>query len=179
VLTLGGVVACGHAGLREGLTFSLHDLARHNRIEHDGSLTHAEAKPGHDFAPVTADPAAIARALTFSSDGGAHMTLEDLARARVDAEGEHELDSIHARIGRGEVALTLLTMGDGERVPTDRLQTWYGEDRLPDDYVPPAPGSITVNVVNAVVDKVDVAMKATRDEQGSFGSFVTDTHPKA
>jgi hypothetical protein len=30
-----------------------------------------------------------------------------------------------------------------------------------------------------VVDKVDVAMKATRDEQGSFGSFVTDTHPKA
>jgi hypothetical protein len=163
VLTTGGVLACGHVDL-EGATFDLHDLALHNHIEHDGSLTHADAAPGAAYAPVAADRTAITRALAHSSDGGASMSLADFARARVDAEGAHPLDAVHARIGRGEVALTLLTMGDGARVSTDRLWAWYGEDRLPDGYVPPPPGSLTVRRVNALVGKVDDAMRARRAE---------------
>jgi hypothetical protein len=164
ILTMGGVLACGHVGI-DGAKFDLHDLARHNRIEHDGSLTHGETVTGDQYAPITVDHAAIERALAHSSDGGQTMTLEDFASARVEAEGDKPLDAIHARIGRGEVALTLLTMGDGERVTTDRLRAWYGDERLPDGYTPPPHDSITTTRVNEVVDKVDVAMKAERGER--------------
>jgi hypothetical protein len=163
-LTLGGALACGHIGL-DGAKFDLHDLAKHNRIEHDGSLSHGPTPPGGEWAPIIPDPTAIEKTIEHSSDGGKHLTLEDLARARVDAEGDKPLDPLHARIGRGEVALTLLTMGDGERVTTDRVRTWYGGDRLPDDYVPPAEGSVSIKRVNNVVSLIDVAMRAERDKK--------------
>jgi hypothetical protein len=166
-LTMGGVLACGHVGL-DGATFDLHDLAKHNHIEHDGSLTHGPAAPGAAFAPVRPDRAALARALGCARDG-ASMGVAELARARVDAEGAHALDAIHARIGRGEVALTLLALGDGARVGTDRLRAWYGEDRLPDGFVPPPAGSLTVRRVNALVGEVDTAMRARRAELAAEG----------
>jgi hypothetical protein len=161
LLTMGGVIACGHVGI-DGAKFDLHDLAKHNRIEHHGSLTHGEAPPGEDFAPVVVDNAAIDRALKHSSDGGNSLSLDDFSRARVQAEGGKPLDFIHARIGRGEVALTLLTMGDGERVTTDVLRAWFAEERLPDGYAPPAEGTVSLQRVNELVDRVDVAMKQHR-----------------
>jgi hypothetical protein len=168
VLTLGGCVACGHVGI-DGAKFDLRDLAKHNRIEHNSSLTHGDTTVGDRYAPITVDHAAIERALAHSSDGGRTMSLEDFARARVDAEGDKPLDALHARIGRGEVALTLLTMGDGERVTTDRLRAWYGDERLPDGYAPPAEGSITISRVDGIVGKVGVVMTAERDGHAKRG----------
>jgi len=40
VLLLGQVVGFGADPSRDGVGFSLHDLARHNRTEHDASITH-------------------------------------------------------------------------------------------------------------------------------------------
>jgi hypothetical protein len=44
----------GYALMREDVP-TLHEFARHNRIEHDGSLSRANAAPGAEYAPVRVD----------------------------------------------------------------------------------------------------------------------------
>lgn len=49
---------CGHfvgSGFNVRLRLNLHELARHNVIEHNGSLGHADVHPGDRYAPTTPD----------------------------------------------------------------------------------------------------------------------------
>ena len=64
-----------------------------------------------------------------------------MARARVDREAHlaTPLGHLHAEIAAGESALTWLLMKDGRgEVPLERLEQWYGEERIPDGWKKPA-----------------------------------------
>ncbi|OCB89647.1 Cloroperoxidase [Sanghuangporus baumii] len=156
VLSIVGFLWCGHltgSGLSTRLALDLHDLARHGRIEHDGSLGHADAAPGQKYAPVVPDPERLASLLDAQGPrvkgpaGVGALTLLDLARVRYlrDAELGRPLDPLHAFITRGEVALILLALGvassgglEDLAVPHERLEQWFTEERLPDDWEGPS-----------------------------------------
>lgn len=83
LLTCGGFFLSGRNG-RPTMPFvgkvDLHDLARHGRIEHDGSLAHADAERNAVFAPTTPDKELLEEML--ASAEGEYLTLEDLIRVR-------------------------------------------------------------------------------------------------
>jgi hypothetical protein len=135
ILSLVGIILCGHGFFR----LDLNGLAVHNRIEHDGSLAHADAAPGQRFAPIPVNPNMLQRFLVYAALGKG-MYLEDFMRARVDREAQLEkpLDAIHAQIAQGEVATAWLVMRDDYgKIPIDRLKQWWGEERLPDNWTKP------------------------------------------
>lgn len=147
------------------MRLDLDALALHDRIEHDASLVHADTPPGDRFAPVSVDPELLRSFLVRAdSDGGISvqicrstgigtkselgsrmdmgmgMSLEGLARLRVDREADLAvpLNRFHSEVGKGEVALCwlLLKREDG-RIPASLLAQWFGEERLPDDWILP------------------------------------------
>ncbi|KAI0066952.1 Cloroperoxidase [Artomyces pyxidatus] len=134
VLAHGGVFLLEQLG-----PFSLGDLARHNRIEHDASLVHADTAPGREYAPDTPDTGMLEELLDRSHDGKT-FNLEDVAAARVAREAavRTPLDAKHAEIARGEMALVVgifSESADGKGgVPLDILRRWFWEERLPDDW---------------------------------------------
>ena len=88
--------------------FELHDLARHNKIEHNASLYHDDAGERDEYAPITFDEDLLE--LVFKdSAGGVVMTPEDVAKVRVrrEATSHPPLDFIHAELARGEIAIVL------------------------------------------------------------------------
>ena len=95
LLTCGGFLLSGRNGYPTipflG-TIDLHDLARHGRIEHDGSLAHADAEPHAVFAPTSPDSALLEDML--AEEKGGYLTMEDLARVR------KKRDEILAHVGR-------------------------------------------------------------------------------
>lgn len=133
VLSIAGTVVCG-----SGWKLDLEDLAKHNKIEHDGSLAHADALPGAKYAPSYVDKDRLQQLLDASSDGQT-LTFNDLVsqRAARDAALSKPLDAIHQVITRGEVALTCEVLGDGGRVPKEYIRQWFGEERLPDGWKKP------------------------------------------
>lgn len=160
MLSIVGFIWCGHlvgSGFSTRLELDLHDLARHNRIEHDGSMGHADAAPGAEYAPSVPDGARIANMLaagsarTPSNEKGPvnALSILDFARIRysLNLAFRKPLDAVHAEIARGEIALTLLAMGtkaegsdahDEELVvPDKRIREWFLEERLPSDWSTP------------------------------------------
>jgi Peroxidase, family 2 len=91
----------------------LYDLARHNYLEHGGSLTHANAMPGGRYAPVSVNEVLLQYLLDVSKDPD-FLSLDDLVtvRAARDATLSKPLSRFHNNISRGCVALTVQTFGD-------------------------------------------------------------------
>lgn len=138
VLTLAGCLLCAPGGgtISFRSSFSLSDLAQHGKIEHDGSLSRPDARPGSLVAPCPPDPARLA-SLCADADS---LTLDDMCRVRAarDAQLRKPLSLFHAEVARGEVALTYGTFArpDG-RVLANDLRTWFGQDRLPSGWTAP------------------------------------------
>ncbi|THH17364.1 heme-thiolate peroxidase [Bondarzewia mesenterica] len=139
VLGYGGQLLLGQAG-----PFSLGDLARHNRIEHIASLIHHDPKGREEYAPIHPD-AGMLETLIDDSHDGMYMTAEDVARARVRREkayGKDMLDSFHAEIARGEMAIVLGLFDEGEtggkesHVPLETLRGWMYNERIPEGWTP-------------------------------------------
>ncbi|TDL18388.1 Cloroperoxidase [Rickenella mellea] len=139
-LTYAGILALG-----QFVDFSLSDLGRHNRIEHNASLVHGDAGP-NEYAPTRVVDAALERLLGDSRDGR-YLTAEDVGEARVRRESVYktEIDGFHAEVARGEMALVLGIFGhhntdapsDGvDHVPLDIAKTWFKEERLPEGWKP-------------------------------------------
>ena len=134
-LVRGSMLVFGQAG-----PFSLKDLARHNRIEHDASLVHNDTKGRNEYAPTTPDLSLVKKLLHQSKDGHV-LTAEDVARARVKRESICPvIDLLHAEIARGEMAMVLGIFGQGDAdhrgVPLDFLREWLTEERLPEGWKP-------------------------------------------
>lgn len=150
LLAVFGVAMCGN-----GWTVDLHDLAKHNVIEHDGSLVHDDACAGCSFAPTSVDRSLLERILSISPN--AFLTFQDLAKARAlrDVETRQPLNRLHAEIARGELALIFEVLGvcappdeirrrkggcthDAEMtVPKKYMEQWFVEERLPDGWQRP------------------------------------------
>ena len=137
LLALVGILLCGHA-----LRLDLDKLALHNRIEHDASLVHGDAQPGHAEAPIPVNPELLQSFLSHANEREG-LDLDAFAELRVDREARlaSPLDHLHSEIGTGEAALCwlLLKKGDGQ-VPLSTLEQWYGEERIPDGWTPPCKG---------------------------------------
>jgi Peroxidase, family 2 len=114
-------------------SLSLHELCTHNLIEHDASVVHKDAAPGHKFAPSRCDTGLLNKLL--ASD---NVTLETVARRREELEREAPLDIVHQEVARGEWALVLDIFGrehDG-KLRADDLRVWLKDNRFPDGWKP-------------------------------------------
>jgi len=154
LLSVIGTFMCGRQ-----FTIDLEDLARHNFIEHDASLTRANARPGDRYAPVAVDRELLQNLLD-ASENRDFITFEDLVRVRAtrDQTLPAPLSKFHGAIARGKVALTVQTFGDSEgRISKQFLREWFGEDRLPEGWLKPATptGLLSITrIANRVADLV-------------------------
>ncbi|KAF8600910.1 Cloroperoxidase [Ceratobasidium sp. AG-I] len=132
VLSTAGVHACGNWFT---LSLTLADLAAPGKLEHDASIAHLDL-PADVNVPA---PEVIEELITHSKDGKT-LTFHDLAEARIKREEiiAQPLDDFTAAIACGEAINFLRSMGDGATVSVERARIWLGEERLPDDYSPPA-----------------------------------------
>lgn len=165
LLAIAGFVLCGHfTGSWFSLRYELdlHDLARHGRIEHDASLGHADVLPGERYAPCVPDPGRIADMMNAGTvqlgpKGPVALSLTDFARVRLmrDRALIRPLDSIHALITRGEAALTILTLGEGQYryVPREHLRQWFAEERLPVSWTGPQ-RQLTISEARKISDSL-------------------------
>ncbi|KZV87263.1 Cloroperoxidase [Exidia glandulosa HHB12029] len=122
------------------LAFDLSDLRIHGAIEHDGSLSRGDAVPNSQLAPCDPDPARL-NSLLSTSDGK-DLTLDDLCKVRRmrDKALRTPLSKIHDEIARGEIALAyaLFASNKDGKVQVQHFRTWFGGDRLPEGWTPPA-----------------------------------------
>ncbi|KAI0053624.1 Cloroperoxidase [Auriscalpium vulgare] len=143
LLSLGGTVWCG-----SGWRLDLEDLAKHDHIEHNASLTHADAPEGNIYAPIPVDKELLQDMLDTSETD--YLTFDDLVKTRVQRDQTlvEPLNNTHTTISRGEVVLTVEALGDEEgRVPKDYIRQWFGEERLPEGWQRPKKtiGLLTTN----------------------------------
>jgi hypothetical protein len=134
VLSVVGTFVCGR-----NFKIDLADLARHNVIEHDASLTHGNAIPNGRYAPVNVDKELLQNLLDASQNPNV-ITFDELVtvRANRDRTLSRPLSKVHSIISRGEVALTVQTFGDQEgNMPKRFIQEWFGKERLPSGWVKP------------------------------------------
>jgi len=152
VLSVVGTFICGRH-----FTIDLEDLARHNYIEHDASLTRANARPDGRYAPVAVDKELLQNLLDASKNRD-FLTFEDLVRVRAmrDQTLQVPLSKFHGAISRGEVAFTIQTLGDGEgRISKQFIREWFGDERIPEGWSRPvaALGFLsTTKIANRVAD---------------------------
>lgn len=153
-LSVVGTFICGRH-----FTIDLEDLALHNHIEHDASLTRANARPDSRYAPIGVDKELLQKLLDASKDRD-FLTFEDLVQVRAarDQTLLTPLSKSHGIITRGEVALTIQTFGDSEgRISKQFIRQWFGEDRLPEGWLGPATttGLLSTNrIANRVAELV-------------------------
>ncbi|KAI9513345.1 Cloroperoxidase [Russula earlei] len=127
-LSLGGTFFCGRY-----FKIDLQDLARHNLIEHDASLTRANAYPDCRYAPVAVDRRLLQLLLGVSQNPHC-ITSKDLVKVRAmrDKTLDTPLSKLHGIIARGEVALTIQTLrGADGNISKKFIQEWFGDERLP------------------------------------------------
>ena len=128
---------------------SLHDLARHGKLEHDASLVHRDAGEGEEYAPVHVDMELL-RDLVSSAEGeGRMMTVEDFVCARVrrerasEAAGAKKLGWFHEAVSCREIAALVEVFGregandSGVGLPVGWLREWMGMERLPEGWTRP------------------------------------------
>ena len=169
ILTYGGLAKCGH---RDGWSWKLdlHDLAKHNVIEHDGSLVHDDTASGETFAPTGVD-LSLLRQLLDTSDSD-YLTLEDLCRAQVvRQEASHPIGSVPAFVSKGELDLIYEVFGvvrdpkddpeaaanDGKLVvPKSYLEQWLGQEKLPDGWNGPLKGIMFSSLISHVQKIADI-----------------------
>jgi hypothetical protein len=133
-LTIGGFFL-----IRQWGKLCLSDLARHNCVEHDASLVHHNAADEADYAPCHIDDQLVHALCSHAKtprDGDLALNAEDLARVRVHREKvSPPLDTMHAEIARGEMAIALGLFGglngaqDG--IPVEWLREWIKDERIP------------------------------------------------
>jgi hypothetical protein len=163
ILSVVGTFICGRR-----FTIDLEDLALHNYIEHDASLTRANARPDGRYAPVDVDKELLENLLDASKNRD-FLTFEDLLRVRAarDQTLLTPLSKFHGAISRGEVALAVQTLGDSEgRISKQFIREWFGEDRLPEGWLKPATtiGLLsTTRIVNRVADLVKEVPSTKKD----------------
>ncbi len=135
VLSVVGTFVCGR-----NFKIDLEDLARHNVLEHDASLTHANALPNGRYAPVNVDKELLQNLLDESRNPDV-LTFDELVTVRANRDKTliRPLSKAHGIISRGEVALTVQTFGDEEgNMPKQYIREWFGKERLPCGWTKPA-----------------------------------------
>lgn len=116
---------------------NLDQMAAHDAIEHDVSLSRLDYGQGDNLHP---QPHLIEELLAASSDGGKNLSMKDLALHRIhrfETQKRENKDlhytALSHELGCGEVALLLKMFGDGEKVRCDYIKALFEDERLPYD----------------------------------------------
>jgi hypothetical protein len=97
-----------------------------------------------DSAEATNHPdSELVEAILNASDGE-FVTLQNLIQVKQIRESRVNIHSgtdypskLISRISRGEAILTMSAMGETDtKISVERVKTWFGEDKLPEGYVP-------------------------------------------
>lgn len=114
---------------------NLDQLALHNVVEHDASLTRRDYGQGDNWRM---QPDLVKELLAASSDGGKTLTADDLAALRKRRINEQREANPGCEYGEkqhsaacGEITLILKVIGDGERAPCHQVRAFFEEERLP------------------------------------------------
>ncbi|KDR71058.1 hypothetical protein GALMADRAFT_30849, partial [Galerina marginata CBS 339.88] len=143
----------GFIMLRKIGRIPLYEISKHNAIEHNASLVHHDTPEGQKFAPIEIDPTLVdalcadvkpsAKDVEAKSESGERflMNFEDVAKARIRREKEcGPIDSVHAEIARGEMAIILgvweVKTKTKTGIPMEYFRRWISEERLPDGWKP-------------------------------------------
>lgn len=143
----------GYFMLRKFRRISLHEIGKHDAVEHNASLVHHDIPDGETYAPIEIDHSLVdalvsdvkpsAAEIEKSSDPTAKflMNYEDVARARIRREAECKpVDALHAEIARGEMAIILgvweVKTKSKVGIPMEYFKRWIAEERLPDGWKP-------------------------------------------
>lgn len=158
------------------MVVDLHELAKHNAVEHDGSLVHADTAPGDVYAPTAVDPVLLRHLLETSTTE--FLTRRDLCRAQLTRQAasrplnstqafvsKGELDLIHQVFGirSSELGSGASTAGDELVVPKVFLEEWLGHERLPDGWKGPLREVGLLELIGQVreIEKVETEMAAS------------------
>ena len=126
----------------------LHEVDRHNCIEHNASVVHDDDTDGSKLAPTQVDPDLLHKLLSKaysppslrSSESSSTITIEDIAQTRVSREAAVDTppDALHAEIARGEFAMVLNIFGTGplKTLNAEELEHWLYENRFPAHWSP-------------------------------------------
>lgn len=145
------------------MRLDLDKLALHNRIEHDASLVHGDTQAGHVEAPIPVDSELLQSFLSHANEHQG-LNLHAFAQLRVDREARltSPLDHLHSDIGTGEAALSWLVLKkENDQVPLSMLEQWYGEERIPDGWVPP-PKAVGLLAARQTANEVASKMEQIR-----------------
>ncbi|KAI0775936.1 Chloroperoxidase [Trametes elegans] len=160
LLAHGGVARAGAGG-----KLDLHDLAAHNVIEHDGSLVHADARPGDKYAPTDVDRALL-RQLLDRAPASDFLSYRDLTEAQVARHAvSAPRDALSTALSKGELELIFEVFGvrrcpaadgtpgalEGRVVPKAWLEQWLGEERIPDGWPGPSHQTGFVQTVGGIL----------------------------
>ena len=113
--------------------FNLADLIKHNAIEHDASLSRADASkdPSQKFSPAVWKT-------TLSHFTSPTITLKQAASARAarslyESKNDHSFTFQMGQfiISNAETALYLMAMGNGNSAPLKYVRVLFEEERLP------------------------------------------------
>ncbi|KAG6890481.1 hypothetical protein C0992_001149 [Termitomyces sp. T32_za158] len=168
--------------LRKMRRVDLYEIGEHGRIEHDASLVHKDTPMGQRYAPIEVEDDLVGLfaedAKTGNEEGEGPkfgdrrilVNATDVARARVRRERQSpKLDSVHAEIARGEVAIILgvweMQAGKNIGVPVEWMRQWFSEERLPEEWKGPDHEQGLFDVIRRA-RAIRLAMDAIR-ERGS------------
>jgi len=168
-LSLGGVGL-----LSQFRRLSLSDLARHNCIEHDASLAHADVRDADDEYASTRVCEPLLK--TLCDEGlamGDALTLEGVASIRFRREKQcRPLDWVHSEIARGEMAIAIGVLGgkdaDKKGLSVNVLHDWLENERLPEGWKPDHTQGMmkTISMTSRVRDRMAV-LKSQNDGQSA------------
>ncbi|ORY45886.1 Cloroperoxidase [Rhizoclosmatium globosum] len=130
-----------HQVTQDGKEFiDLSDLNKHNRIEHDSSLSRNDA---HFGDAVAVQPELVKVLLSQAADGK-YLHMGELLKYRkkryseCKAKNPEFFYSLKKHfLVTGETCFMLLLMGDGYKVPVDVIETLFLEERIPESYKKP------------------------------------------
>jgi hypothetical protein len=118
-------------------------LRKHNVIEHDASLTRRDiGDSGNDN--YSAQPDLIEQLKSLSTDGST-LGWNEIAKARnlrqsqeKSSDPTYGLDIAHTAAALAEGVFTLRVLGTGDNIPLDFIDSWFGQEQIPDGWSAPA-----------------------------------------
>ncbi|KAF8583919.1 hypothetical protein K439DRAFT_1634001 [Ramaria rubella] len=139
---------------------SIHDLARHNRVEHDASMVHKHTAPGALFAPIRRCPTLLDELLK----GHHPFTLDRVAQRRVELECVSSIDAVHQEEARGEWALVPDIFGRERegKIPTDFMRVWLDRNEFQKGWQPHHKQGLIATVMMS--RRINKQMKKDRKE---------------
>eukprot|EP00475_Leptophrys_vorax_P019696 TRINITY_DN26_c0_g1_i1.p1 TRINITY_DN26_c0_g1~~TRINITY_DN26_c0_g1_i1.p1 ORF type:complete len:239 (-),score=64.52 TRINITY_DN26_c0_g1_i1:34-750(-) len=141
---LASSMGVGYTGEDGNKYFDLDAFNKHNVIEHDASLTREDfGDDGDNFTPRKY----LIEQLKDLSEDGVSLGFKEMAQARKlrvaqesSRDASYSLDDTRETFAYFEAALTVRVLGTGTSIPLEFVDSFFGQERIPDTWVAPSPG---------------------------------------